>query len=142
MVATRGRCAGTATVPVDEAISLGEPRQVSLLKFLMDRLDEDVALILGDTPVFGIEVNDALFEHRFLSRSGLLQRTRTEQAQVALVAEAMQAEQGAPPEAAVDFVPGPVTVLGSQLLKLLATRYAEHPEYEKDWAPDAGIPRR
>jgi hypothetical protein len=106
-----------------------------LLRFLQDRLREDIGLIISDTPVFGVQVNDPEFERRFLDRSGLLNRVRTELALVALTVESMQSEQGPPPVALTSFEGGPVTELGSEVLKLLAARYAEHPDYQDEWHP-------
>ena len=98
-------------------------------------------MILSDTPIFGIEVNDPEFERRFLDRDGLLHRVRTELAMVALAVESMQAEQGSPPASVRSFVGGPVTEFGSGVLKLLAARYADHPEYRPEWRPEVGLPR-
>lgn len=86
------------------------------------------------------QVNDPEFESRFLDRSGLLTRVRTELALVALTTESMQDEQGRPPAARASFEGGPVTDLGSQLLKLLAARYADHPDYRADWRPAVELP--
>lgn len=67
---------------------------LSLLHFLQDRLKQDIELILSDTPILGIEVNNAEFEHRFLDRAGLIHRVRTELGMLGLTVESMQAEQG------------------------------------------------
>jgi hypothetical protein len=112
----------------------------SLLHFLQDRLRQDIDLILSDTPIFGIEVNDSEFERRFLDRAGLLHRVRTELAVVALTVESMQTEQGSPPASVGSFGGGPVTELGSSVLKLMAARYAEHPDYRAEWQPQVGLP--
>ena len=53
-------------------------RNPSLLGFLQERLREDIGLILSDTPIFGLQVNDAEFERRFLDRGALLERVRTD----------------------------------------------------------------
>lgn len=113
---------------------------MSLVRFLLDRLHEDLELIIGDTPMFGVEVNAPRFEQQFLSRAGLIQKTRTELAEVSLIIQAMQSEQGIPPAAAIDFEAGPVTILGDRLLKLLAARYSDHPEYEQRWVPAVELP--
>ena len=105
----------------------------SLLSFLQDRLNQDIGLILSDTPVFGLEVNDPEFERRFLDRGALLQRVRTDQTLVAMTIAAMQEEQGSPPAGASSFESGPVTALGSDVLKTMAARYADHPDYQADW---------
>lgn len=51
----------------------------------------------------------------------------------------MRGEQGTDP------VPpgpqdGPVTALGSNILKAMANRYASHPDFNEDWVPDNGMP--
>src|SRR4051794_35772571 len=102
---------------------------LSLLRFLRDRLSQDIELIIGDTPVFGVNVNDAEFERRFLDRGALINRVRTELAIVSVTVEAMETEQGPAPVSASSFTGGPVTDLGSDLLKLLAARYSSHPDY-------------
>src|SRR4249919_3774449 len=88
---------------------------LGLLRFLQDRLTQDIELILFGTPLFGVKVSDSEFERRFLDRSGLLNRVRTELALVALTVESMQTEQGTPPVAASSFEGGPVTHLGSEV---------------------------
>ena len=105
----------------------------SLLAFLQDRLEQDIGLVLGDTPVFGLEVNDPEFERRFLDRGALLRRVRTDQELIAMTVAAMQEEQGSPPAGAGSFVGGPVTSLGSELLKTMAARYADHPDHRDEW---------
>jgi hypothetical protein len=117
------------------------PGDLSLLHFLQKRLRQDIELILRDTPIFGIEVNNSEFERRFLDRAGLLHRVRTELAIVALAVEAMQAEQGSPPASTSSFEGGPVTDLGSDVLKLLAARYSDHPDYQAEWQPQLELPR-
>lgn len=117
------------------------PGDLSLLHFLQERLRQDIELILLDTPIFGIEVNRPEFERRFLARAGLLHRARTELAIVALAVEAMQAEQGSPPASTTSFEGGPVTDLGSDVLKLMAAQYSDHSDYRAEWQPQAGLPR-
>lgn len=63
--------------------------------------------------MFGLEVNDAKFERRFLDRGALLHRVQTDQALAALNLEAMRDEQGSPAAGASSFESGPVTRLGS-----------------------------
>ena len=46
---------------------------------------------------------------------------------------AMQEEQGSPPPGAKYFESGPVTALGTEVLKTMAARYADHPDYQADW---------
>ena len=106
-----------------------------LLRFLQDRLQEDVELIIGNTPLFGPDVRDPQFEERFLDRGNLLRRTQDELAVIALIIEAMRKEQGSPPEPEEQFVSGPVTDLGSEVLKTLAAKYAGLPEFNSDWHP-------
>jgi hypothetical protein len=117
------------------------PGDPSLLHFLQDRLRQDIDLILSDTPIIGLEVNDSESASRFLDRTGLLNRVRTELAIVALIVESMQAEQGPPPVTVSSFEGGTVTDLSSQVLKLLAARYAEHPDYRSEWQPQVELPR-
>lgn len=108
-------------------------RDRSLLAFLQQRLEHDIGLIIADTPVFGLEVNDPEFERRFLDRGALLQRVRTDQSLVAMTVAAMQEEQGSPPPGAASFVGGPVTALGTEMLKTMAARYSDHPDYQAEW---------
>ena len=115
------------------------PGDLSLLHFLQARLRQDVELILLDTPIFGIQVNQPEFERRFLDRAGLLHRARTELAIVTLAVEAMQAEQGSPPASTSSFEGGPVTDLGSDVLKLMAARYSDHSDYRTEWQPQVGF---
>lgn len=112
----------------------------SLLRFLQDRLSEDVDLILFDTPIFGLEVNNPEFERRFLDRGSLLHRAQTDRALLARCIAAMQEEQGSPPAGATSFEGGPVTELGSDMLKFMATRYANHPDWRVDWRPGLDLP--
>jgi hypothetical protein len=112
----------------------------SLLRFLQDRLTQDIDLILSDTPMFGLEVNDAEFQRRFLDRAALLQRVQTDRALVALNIEAMQDEQGSPAAGTSSFESGPVTRLGSEVLKVMAARYADHADYRFDWRPSVQLP--
>lgn len=131
------RSAGLATL--DRVTTT--PRDLNLLHFLQDRLRQDIELVLSDTPVFGILVNNSEFQNRFLDRAGLLHRVRTELAMVSLAVESMQAEQGSPPANVSSFEGGPVTELGSGVLKLLAARYADHPDYRTQWAHQVVLPR-
>lgn len=112
----------------------------SLLRFLQDRLSQDVELILFDTPIFGLEVNNPEFERRFLDRASLLHRVQTDLALLARCIEAMQEEQGSPPAGVTSFESGPVTELGSGILKFMAARYADHPDYRADWRPGLDLP--
>lgn len=112
----------------------------SLLHFLQERLSQDVDLILFDTPMFGLEVNNPEFERRFLDRAALLHRVRTDLALLARCVEAMQEEQGSPPAGATSFESGPVTALGSDVLKLMAGRYADHPDYRVEWRHGFKLP--
>ena len=107
----------------------------SLLRFLQDRLSEDVDLTIEDTPMFGFLVNNAEFERRFLDRAALLNRISTDRTIVALMVEAMQAEQGMPPASPILFEGGAATDLGSGVLKLMAARYSAHPDYRTEWTP-------
>lgn len=111
----------------------------SLLRFLQDRLSQDVDLIMADTPRFDGAVNNPEFERRFQDRSGLLHRIQTDRTIVALTVEFMQAEQGSPAVGASSFEGGPATSLGSGVLKLLAGRYADHPDYLAEWAADVAL---
>jgi hypothetical protein len=117
------------------------PGDLSLLHFLQDRLRQDIDLTLSNTPILGIEVNDPEFERRFLDRAGLLHRVRTDLAVVALAVESLQAEQGTPPASVSSFEGGPVTELGSGVLKLMAARYSDHPDYRAEWRPQVELPR-
>ena len=112
----------------------------SLLRFLQDRLSQDADLILSDTPMLGLEVNNPEFERRFLDRAALLHRVRTDLALLGRCVEAMQEEQGSPPVGATSFESGPVTALGSDILKLMAGRYADHPDFRVDWGHGLELP--
>ncbi|WP_407669760.1 DUF6221 family protein [Nocardioides sediminis] len=92
-------------------------------------------------PDVGLEVNDAEVERRFLDRAALLQRVQTDRALVALNIEAMQDEQGTPAAGASSFESGPVTRLGSEVLKVMTARYADHSDYRFDWRPSVQLPR-
>lgn len=116
------------------------PGDLSLLHFLQDRLRQDIELILASTPIFGIEVNNPEFERRFLDRAGLLHRVRTELAMVALAVESLLAEQGSPPASTSSFEGGPVTELRSGVLKLMAARYSDHPDYRDASRPQVNSP--
>lgn len=107
----------------------------SLLRFLQDRLSEDVDLVIENTPMFGLQVNNSEFEERFLDRGALLNRVSTDRTIVALVVEAMQAEQGMPPASPLSFEGGAATDLGSGVLKLIAARFSAHPDYRLEWTP-------
>lgn len=113
----------------------------SLLHFLQGRLDEDVDVIIANTPIVGVHELDTEFERRFLSRGALLERLRTDQATISLLVQAMQSEQGSLPNAPESFAGGPVTDIGSDLLKLLAARYADHEDYRTAWRPGIELPR-
>jgi hypothetical protein len=54
--------------------------------------------------------------------------------------EAMQEEQGSPSAGATSLESGPVTALGSDMLKLMAARYADHPDYRVDRRPGLELP--
>lgn len=121
-----------------EVTSKSDP--TSLLRFLQDRLREETPLIIDNTPIFGIPEQDPEFESRFLERRALVRKQRTTLAIITLTVESMQAEQGMPPASAETFVPGPVTNLGTDLLKLIAALYEDHPDYQRDWRPDVQLP--
>lgn len=91
--------------------------------------------------MFGLFVDDPEFEKRFLDRGGLLEKLHTETALVSLTVDAMQKEQGKPPAGPASCVPGPVTDLGSQILKLLAAQFRQHPNYRPEWQPHVELPR-
>lgn len=116
------------------------PADLSLLRFLQDRLNQDIELIVGDTPLVGVGVKDAEFERRFLDRAGLINRVRTELTIVSVTVDSMRAEQGPAPVDANSFEGGPVTALGSELLKLLAARYSDHSDYRSEWRPNVQLP--
>ena len=117
------------------------PGAPSLLHFLQDRLRQDIDLILYNTPLIGVRIDDPTFEGRFLDRAGLLHRVRTELAVVSLIVESLQAEQGSPPASAGSFEGGPVTALGADVLKLMAARYAGHSDYRAEWRPQVELPK-
>lgn len=112
----------------------------SLLRFLQDRLREEAALILENTPLAPLPDLNPDFEHGVLGRGALLNKQRTHLAIIALLSEAMEAEQGSPPTSAAQFVPGPVTILGSEIIKLLAALYGDHPDYRPEWRPGDALP--
>lgn len=112
--------------------------QPSLLAFLLARLNEDIEAILGSTPFFG-ETNGITedFLDRFLDRRAALNRLAADRAIVTATVAAMSDEQDAVligPEA------GPVAALGTDIIKAMASRYANHPDYDPTWTPDGGMP--
>jgi hypothetical protein len=104
----------------------------SLLRFVLARLDDEEGLIIGNTPFVGDAQVSPDFHARYLDRGGLLQRCRSDRDLVATCVQAMSEAQG-PPPVPVPAAPDPVTVLGSEIIKLIALRYADHPDYDPSW---------
>lgn len=107
----------------------------SLLSFVLARLTEDRELVIGHAPVAPLEGADRHFHDRFLDRRALYERVRHDETVVAACVEAMREVQG-PPPVPVPSEPHPVTTLGSQVIKLIAARYADHRDYDPAWAPN------
>ena len=114
---------------------MGQHTDPSLLRFLQDRLDDEAQLILLNTPYSGDVSVSPEFHDRYLDRGGLLARLRSERDVVAACVETMREVQGPPPVPVLSS-PDPVTVLGSEIIKLIAQRYADHQDYDPSWAPN------
>lgn len=107
----------------------------SLLRFVLTRLDEDDHLIIGNTPFMGSDVVDSAFHDLFLHRRALIDRGRRDREAIVACVNAMRDVQG-PAPVPIPTVSHLVTVLGSQIIKLIASRYEDHPEYDEAWRPE------
>lgn len=105
----------------------------SLLRFVMQRLGEEVDLIIQFTPVMDAGMSQPDFE-RFVDRRALFKRVERDRAVVVSCMDAMLEEQGSPPR-----VPdrSPATDLGSYVIKSIAATYSRHPAYSQKWALEA-----
>lgn len=108
----------------------------SLLRFLLDRLEDELHAIMVHLPLPVPEEMQALnedgFFDRLLGRNHLYQRVQETKQMVVYIAEAMRTEQE---QRLVRDPDIPVTALGSQLIKTWASRYSDHPDYHRDWVP-------
>lgn len=114
--------------------------ELSLLHFLQDRLKEDAELIIRNTPMFDVTVQDADFEKRFLDRGALwtgLHGIGDRQPD----SRGHAGRTGQAPRSRESFVAGPLTELGSRVLKLLAARFEDHPDYQLSWCPEVELPK-
>lgn len=108
------------------------PEALSLLRFVLDRLDEDGLLALENLPRYDSQT-DPEFNRRFLERGNVRARLERDRQIIAAVTEAMSVAQGAAP------IPSgpqtdPASVLGSEIFKRYATTYRDHRDYSPDWA--------
>lgn len=113
----------------------------SLARFVLDRVDDDMKLIMMNTPIYlgtehhlGPELAELLTNRdRLLTRLGGVGEVVEE------TVRAMQAEQEG--QLVHDPVALPVSALGEFILKTFAHRHYDHPDYNPDWdlwpAPDA-----
>jgi hypothetical protein len=79
--------------------------------------------------------SDPLVEERFLDRGEVLHRVQAEKLIVSTCLEEMQAEQD-------DSIMEPdhgATSLGSAVLKLLAYRYRDHPDFDPAWSVEVSL---
>lgn len=109
----------------------------SLLRFLLDRLEDEIHAIITHLPLPVPDemqpLNDDGFFDRLLDRRHLYQRVQETKQMVTLVTEAMKEEQDQMLIHDPENVP--VTALGSQLIKIWAARYSDHSDYHQDWVP-------
>lgn len=99
----------------------------------MERVEEEVGAILDNTPlVFSLEP-DGTFVDRYVGRRALLDRNSSDRELLAVTIEVMTRVQGPPPVPLPTGDPDEATVLGSAVLKMLASRFAWHPDYRENW---------
>jgi hypothetical protein len=108
----------------------------SLGRFVLERLDREIELVLMNTPVFIPDDWRMDEELRALlsNRDALLERLQGLKDIINRTMEAMVAEQRIAPLPGDG--PAPVTALGSFILKRLASRYEDHPDYDPAWQPE------
>lgn len=107
--------------------------QPSLLRFILERLDHDEELVLLHTPAFlraEHGLNDELAT-LLEDRGRLLRRLGGVREVVQATALAMKDEQDSLPIHDAGVMP--VTRLGDTVLKTLATRWDDHPDYNPQW---------
>lgn len=104
----------------------------SLLQFVLDRLAEDESAVLLNTPALAQDGVDRKFELRLLSRRELRDRARRDREIVMACVDAMREVEGSPP-----VPPGPnshpAVRLGSEVVKLIARTYSDHPDFDAAW---------
>ena len=105
-----------------------------LLRFVLARLDdEEEEMVLLNTPVPDSDHVDRRFHDLFLDRGALLEQARRDRDVVLACAGAMAAEDPGPAPVPLESSPHPVALLGSQVIKLIASRYRQHPDYDPAW---------
>lgn len=105
----------------------------SLLRFLLARLEEEEEFIIMNTPIFAQPAIAPDFEERIVGRGALINRTQLDRDLVSACVESMRRVQGAPPVPLPEGTADQTTVLGSEVLKRLAARFAWHPEFQRHW---------
>jgi hypothetical protein len=108
------------------------PDSPSLLRFLLARVAEDV--LRADAGRGAGLPQHPYVEH--FSPPSMMLRAGLDRDVVEACVEAMAGAPGQPPEPALDPA-DPITDLGSQVLKFMAARYDEHPDYRDEWRPGA-----
>jgi hypothetical protein len=123
----------TGTLPCMSGAERDDP---SLLRFVMERLDEEEVVIIRNTPVADEDMGDAAFRERFLDRGALIGRSRLDREVVVACIETLRDVQGPAP---VPMPKGPVepsVALGSRIIKLVASRFSDHADYREHWRPE------
>jgi len=115
---------------------MSDPRDdPSLLRFVLERLDEEEQEIIWNTPLRDEEEMNPEFLGRFVGRRALIQRSRLTREIVASCVESMRRVQGPPRAATPVAPPDEATVLGSDVVKLVASGLDWHPDYQSHWRP-------
>ncbi|QNN53536.1 hypothetical protein [Nocardioides mesophilus] len=106
-----------------------------LLRFVLERLDAEQEAVILNTPLPAERQMDSDFLDRMVGRGALLQRSRGDKDLIAACVESMQRVQGTPRVATPVGAPDEATVLGSEVIKLIASRFAWHRDYQPHWRP-------
>lgn len=106
----------------------------SLVRFVLDRLDDDLGMVLLNSPVVLDEeaVPDERFRNYIGDRNQLAERIVGTRKIVRGTVDAMAREQGQVAIPATTDA-APVTELGSHILKTVASWYADHPDFNDAW---------
>jgi hypothetical protein len=116
---------------------MAEHEGPGLLRFVLERLADEKRMIMHNTPLFLDENQaDADFRYYMETRNALLGRVATLEDIVRHTVSAMREEQGWDELFAHAPLLGPVTTLGTKILKQLAECFAEHADYREDFAPE------
>lgn len=105
--------------------------QPSLGRFVLERLEEDLSRALAWLPAFPSDLPEVVAA-RFLDRGLIASQIRAEREIVLACTRAMQDAQGPAPKGPQ---PDPVTALGGEVIKRIAQRFDDHPDYREDWRP-------